>query len=402
MDSRKRVRLILNHQEADRPAIDLGGTHVTGMSIWTYRALKEALGVGGGRARVGEIMQMLAEIEPFVQDALGGDFRTVPQPSMSFGLQRGKWKPYTFWDGQTFEVPAGFAPKVHSDGSLELVNPNGHPVRLPNGGWFFDDLVPRGYQDSLEIELIPESEWKFTDTLPEDYLCEQEMLAKDLYESTDKALVACPPLRAPQGYCGSWWPLILRTEPDHCLEYMMRAGEAAAKCFTEYLEAVGDYIDVVGISYTDYGYQDREAFRPHLFQEFFVPSWKLVTDAIHRFPHVKTFIHCDGSVPNLVPYFIEAGVDCLNPVQWTAQGMDLRWLKTAFGERIVFWGGAISTQRTLPFGSAEDVTRETQEVLKIMAPGGGFVAAAIHNILPEVPVENILALYLALRAYRYR
>ena len=116
---------------------------------------------------------------------------------------------------------------------------------------------------------------------------------------------------------------------------------------------------------------------------------------------MKVWIHCCGSVPNLIPFFIEAGVDCLNPVQWTAAGMDLRTLKVKYGRQLTFWGGAISTQRTFPFGTAADVEREVREVLSIMAPGGGYVVNPIHNILAEVPIENILALYRTAAAWRY-
>ena len=81
--------------------------------------------------------------------------------------------------------------------------------------------------------------------------------------------------------------------------------------------------------------------------------------------------------------------------------MDLRELKARYGSRLVFWGGAVNTQRTLPFGTPDDIRREVREVLDIMCPGGGYVVNPIHNILPEVPVENILALYRTALAYRY-
>jgi uroporphyrinogen-III decarboxylase len=100
-----------------------------------------------------------------------------------------------------------------------------------------------------------------------------------------------------------------------------------------------------------------------------------------------------------MPYFIEAGVDCVNPVQWTADGMDLRQLKDHYGDRVVFWGGAASTQLTLPFGTPDEVRREVTEVLDIMSPGGGYVGCAVHNILPEVPPENIVAMYETLASY---
>lgn len=403
MNSRERARLILNHQEADRPAIDLGSTVTTGTSGWTYRALKRALGLPAERVRVQELFQMLADVEPDVMDALGVDFIMLPKEKWFFGTHYGPWKPYTFWDGQTFDVPAEFEPVVMPDGALEIPWQPGDPLntRLPKGGWFFD-RIPGRHADPLNTELKPPSEWSFTTSLSEEHLRSQEQRARELYARSERALVAESPATTPTGYGNLYeWAILMMTEPAYCHDYMMQAAEAAAGCLEQYLQAVGDYIDVLEVNLSDFGTQDREWFRPELFRDFYVPAWKLCTDVVHRFPRVKTWIHCCGSVPRLIPYFIEAGIDCLNPVQWTAAGMDLRTLKSQYGDRIVFWGGAISTQRTFPFGNADDVAREAQEVLEIMAPGGGFVVNPIHNILPEVPVENILALYRTAQAYRY-
>ena len=403
MNSRERVRRILNHREADRPAIDLGSTRMTGTSAWTYRALKRALGIPSETVRVYDLFQMLAEVETPVLDALGCDFVMLPAEELPFGMTRGARKPFTFWDGQTFEVPAGFDPRVTSDGALEVARDPEGPInmRMPVGGRFFD-LIPSMRGDIFATEHVPESEWTFTETLDERYLRREESKARALYDATDRAIVATPPVAAPQGYGDTYyWAIKMMTEPSYCRAYMMRAAEAAARCFEQYLQAVGAYVDVVVISGHDYGTQGREMFRPALFAEFYVPAWKQVTDAIHRTPGVKTWIHCCGSVPNLIPHFVAAGVDCLNPVQWTAAGMDLGWLKRTFGDQLVFWGGAISTQRTFPFGSAEDVAHEAHQVLDLMSPGGGFVVNPIHNILPEVPVQNIVALYRAAQGYRY-
>ncbi len=404
MNSRERVRRILNHQEADRPAIDLGSTRMTGTSAWTYRALKQALGISSQQVRVYDLYQMLAEIEEPVLDALGVDFALLPMDELALGLTYGEWKPFRFWDGQVMEVPADFFPRAMPDGALESQQVRGRPVcmRMPVGGRFFD-LIPGERQDSFEIPHLDESEWEMPAPYTDAFLRREEAKARALFETSERAIVASPPVAAPQGYAGTYhWAMKMMAEPEHCREYLMRRGEAAARCFEQYLQAVGAYVDVINISGYDYGTQDREMFRPALFREFYVPAWTLVTDVIHRTPGVKTWIHCCGSVPNLIGDFVAAGVDCLNPVQWTAKGMDLRWLKATYGDRLVFWGGATSTQRTFPFGTPEEVAREAREVLDIMAPGGGFVVNPIHNILADVPVGNILALYRTAGAYRYQ
>lgn len=407
MNSRERVKRILFHQEADRPAIDLGSTRMTGTSAWSYRALRRALGLDdSGQVRVFDLYQMLAEVEEPVLDTLGCDFVLLPTNHLALGLTYGAWKPWTFWDGQIFQVPADFDPRVCPDGAMESQQVRGGPIimRMPVGGRYFD-LIPGERQDAFEIPHLDESEWVFPEPLTDEFLRAEEAKAKALYESTDRSLVAAGPegVAAPQGYAGTYhWAMKMMTEPQHCLDYMMRRGEAMAVCFEQFTQAVGDYVDVMIVSGADYGTQQREMFRPALWEQFYMPSWRLVTDAIHGArADVRTWMHCCGSVPNLIPYFIEAGIDILNPVQWTAGGMELTKLKALYGDQLVFWGGAISTQRTFPFGSADDVRREAREVLDIMAPGGGFVVNPIHNVLAEVPVENIVALYETARSYRY-
>ena len=418
MNHRERVRRILNHQEADRPAIDLGSTEVTGTSGWSYRALKRALGVPGDRVRVYNMIQMLVEVEAPVLDALDVDFAMLPPPSLAMGLRYGDWKPYTFWDGQTFEVPADLYVEPREDGALltSWSGPEG-PLNacMPDGGRFFD-MIPDTDWNPLNVERIPESDWLFVESLTDETLRSQQDMARALYEETDRSVVAMPQIFVPNGTLAEiaqvyqapgllngffWFAGQLTSEPEWCRSYLMRAAEAAANCLDQYLQAVSPYIDVLVVSLMDYGMQEGEWFRPELFGEFFVPAWRLCTDVVHRYPNVKTWIHCCGSVPNLVPYFIEAGIDCLNPVQWTAAGMDLPMLKEKYGKDLVFWGGATSTQRTFPFGTPDQVAEEARDVLDIMAPGGGFVVNPIHNILPEVPVENILALYRTALDYRY-
>ena len=122
MNSRERVRKILNFEEADRPAIDLGATRMTGTVAWTYGALKQSLGIDDGQTRVFDLFQMLAEVEEPVLDALGCDFAMVQADQMQYGLARNGWKDFTFWGGQTFQVPSGFRPQLTEDGSLLVGN----------------------------------------------------------------------------------------------------------------------------------------------------------------------------------------------------------------------------------------------------------------------------------------
>lgn len=395
MISRERVRLILNHQEADRPAIDLGSTSASGICGWIYRDLKRALGIDGDRVHLGVLQYMLATVEEPVLSALGCDFVPLPGEVDLAGVKAEPTKPFTFWDGQTFEVPAAFDPVVTPDGALEW---NG--MRMPKGGRFLDYVPsPTGQPDADRPAFPPRSEWKFTSDLTDEFLRAQEERARVLYEHTERAIVACPwswALFAP-----TVGPIEMLTEPETSREYLMCSAEAVAHCNKQYLQAVGEYIDVIVLVTGDYGYQDREAFNPELMGEFWVPAWRLVTDVIHRFPHVKVFCHSCGSNVGFMPHYVEAGIDIFNPVQWTAKNMDARWLKQEFGDKLTFWGGAVNTQHTLPHGTPDEVAWEAQEMLSIFAPGGGYVFNPIHNILSEVPIENILALYNVGRQFRY-
>jgi hypothetical protein len=406
MNSRERVRRILSFEEADRPAIDLGSTRMTGTSAWTYAVLRQALGLGPAPVRVFDLYQMLAEVDADVLDAVGADFCLLPPQELPLNLPYGEWEPFGFWDGQLLDVPRGFSPMREPDGSLEARwqrdEATPQRMRLPFGGRFFDRL-PQGRQDAFDIPHLALSDWPLPTGYTDSFLRREEECARRLYESCERALVASPPIGAPQGYADTYlWAMQMATEPQHCHDFMMASAEARARCMEQYMQAVGRYVQVVNISGTDFGTQRGEMFRPHLFADFYVPAWRPVADVIHRYPGVKTWIHCCGSVPHLVEHFISAGVDCLNPVQWTAAGMDLRWLKETFGRRLVFWGGVASSQTTLPFGTAQEVEQEVSQVLDIMAPGGGYVVNGVHNILPEVPVANTVAMYRTALAYRNR
>ncbi len=139
---------------------------------------------------------------------------------------------------------------------------------------------------------------------------------------------------------------------------------------------------------------------PNLLKEIYFPRYKQLFEAIKRWnPKAKIFFHSCGAIRPIIPDLIEAGVDILNPVQYSARGMELEGLKNDFGKDVVFWGGGIDTQKILPFGKPQEVRDEVKRVLDIMAPGGGFVFATVHNIHSDVPTENIEAMLETLFEY---
>jgi uroporphyrinogen-III decarboxylase len=156
---------------------------------------------------------------------------------------------------------------------------------------------------------------------------------------------------------------------------------------------------VAFVTGTDFGTQQSSFISVKAYRELFRPFHQAVNGWIHAHTPWRTFIHSCGSVVSLIPDFIEAGFDILNPVQCSAAGMEAAELKRKFGDRITFWGGGVDTQRTLPFGTPDEVRREVRERIGAFAPGGGFVFNTIHNVQPATPVENVLALYQAVREY---
>ncbi|MBT5871959.1 MAG: hypothetical protein HOH43_00960, partial [Candidatus Latescibacteria bacterium] len=299
MTSRERARKILNFEEADRPAIDLGATRMTGMSAWTYNSLKRALGIEGGVTRVFDLFQMITEVEDSVLDALDCDFAMVPDPQMSYGLTRNDWKDFTFWDGQTFQVPMDFHPRVTDDGSLLVGDGPGwsEPVaRMPHGGRYFDAINVANMTKDIEVPHLDEKDWDIPGPIEKDYLEQAYTRIRTQYESTDRELVVTPPFSLSSGYGGMFpWGMKMALEADHCSAYMMAHAEATANRARQYLRKVGQYVGVVVLSGADYGTQDREAFRPALFEECMAPAWKVVCDAVHEFPGVKVWIHSCGS-----------------------------------------------------------------------------------------------------------
>jgi uroporphyrinogen-III decarboxylase len=162
---------------------------------------------------------------------------------------------------------------------------------------------------------------------------------------------------------------------------------------------VGDRIAVIFISGTDFGTQRGEFISPDLYRELYLPFHKQINNWVHANTNWKTFFHTCGSIYHLIPSFIEAGVDVLNPVQCSAANMEPHRLKQEFGDKVVFWGGGVDTQKTLPFGTPDEVRQEVAERIRIFAPGGGYVFNSIHNIQAKTPVENVLAMFESAREH---
>jgi len=166
------------------------------------------------------------------------------------------------------------------------------------------------------------------------------------------------------------------------------------------LRGVGNKVDVV-VYGDDVGVQQGLMISPQIYRQYLKPRQCKLFQAIREETKAKIHYHTCGSVYPLIPDFIEIGVDILNPIQVSAKDMDPARLKREFGEWLSFWGG-VDTQRVLPRGTPEEVKEEVRRRIEEMGKGGGYVLGAVHNIQPDVPPENIVALFEAGKEFSYQ
>ncbi len=192
----------------------------------------------------------------------------------------------------------------------------------------------------------------------------------------------------------------LVARPRYVYEVFERQCAVALQTLERAHAAVGDAVTVVWVTGADFGTQQGPLISPKVYRNLFKPFHVAVNDWIHTHTSWKTFIHSCGSIWRLLDDIVDAGFDCLNPVQTSAAGMEPEALKERYGDRVTFWGGGIDTQRVLPFGTPEEVRAMVRERMRILGAGGGFVFNTIHNLQANVPVENVLALYEAVDEFR--
>lgn len=412
LTSRERVHLALSHQEADRVPLDLGASPVTGMQVDTVYQLRQALGLDapGTPVKIVEPYQMLGEIKPDLMDALGIDVIGLGKPSTMFGYRNEGWKPWTTFASTPVLVPAGFNTEPDKNGEI-LMYPEGDRSvppsgRMPKGGFYFDSIPRQLPLDDNKLSLEDNLE-EFGPISNAD-LAYLEREAERIWTQTDKAvlanfggtafgdiaLVPGPWLKHPKGIRDvEEWYVSTVTRRDFIYKIFERQGEIGIKNLEQIHGVVGNRVTAVFLSGTDFGQQTGPFVSPRAYRDLFKPFNKVVNDWVHKHTTWKTFIHSCGSVRALIPDFIEAGFDILNPVQCSAAGMAPEELKKEFGGQVTFWGGGVDTQQTLPFGTVEDVRKEVSARLKIFGKGGGYVFNTTHNVQAGVPIENVLAMY---------
>jgi len=415
MTSRARVAAALSHKQPDRVPVDFGSTAVTGMHVSAVTRLrKSVLGGNGHRVRVIEPYQMLGEIDEELRAALGLDVVGIIPRRTIFGTQPGGWKPFKLFDGTECLVSGDFNVTPAADGGW-LMYPEGDlsappSAHMPEGGYFFDTIVRQDPID--ESKLDPADNLEEFGLLGEadlQYYRQKRLWFEQHPDAAcilvipgaafgDIALVPAPWLKHPKGIRDiAEWYISTKTRKDYVRAIFERQCEIALHNINTLIDLFGDVVQAAFITGTDFGTQRGPFISVQAYRELFQPYHKLVNELIHRRSHWKTFIHSCGSVYQLIPHFIEAGFDILNPVQCSAAEMDARRLKKEFGRDLVFWGGGVDTQQTISFGTPEEVYREVRERIEIFNQDGGFVFDSVHNIQGNTPLENLQAMFRAIR-----
>jgi hypothetical protein len=408
MNRKEIVSAALNHQPTARVPLDFGATGVTGMHVTNVAALREYYGLEKRPVKVCEPYQMLGEIEDDLKDAVGID--TVPLSALNtlFGFRNQNWKEWRAPWGQDLLVAENFRTTVDANGDL-LLYPQGDLTapasgKMPKASFFFDAIIRQ--EPLAEAKLDPQDNLEeFGVISDEEIQIWQKETAKVRTSERavmasiggmglgDIALVPAINLKYPQGIRDvTEWYISTLTRQDYIHQIFEKQTEIALVNLEKLAPLLKDVVEVIFICGTDFGTQASTFCSPETFKSLYLPYYKKINAWIHQHTTWKTFKHSCGAVRTLIPYFIEAGFDILNPVQCSAANMSPRELKQEFGDRLVFWGGGVDTQKTLPFGTPEEVHKEVLERCEIFSQNGGFVFCTVHNVQANTAAANLVAM----------
>lgn len=377
-----------------------------------YGKLKKHIGIHSGHTRVYDVVQQLAQPEDELLDRLGVD---VVDVGRAFNTGDSDWYDMKLADGQIAQYPVWFHPDQCKDGSWSAKLRDGTEVaHMPAGGAFYDQsLFPwiDGYPPDMKAALPDAMDkvlWSALVHSPWDHASEdkfwEELRSRTIAmrKSTDRALMIV---------CGcnlfEWGTFLRRMDNflmdlfideanvERLLDELMESHLATLK---NVCSAVGDLCDILRFG-DDLGIDSGPFMPPDLYRKLFKPHHTILNEYVHKNSGMKTFLHSCGSLYKIMPDLIEAGYDVINPVQTNCVDMDPQRLKTEFGSDICFWGGGCDTRAVLNRATPEEVKAHVRERLEIFAPGGGFVFNTVHNILPEVPPENIVAMFDAIEEF---
>jgi len=415
MTQKERVGQTLQHRKPDRVAVDFGGTPVTGMHVTCVAQLRDHYGLEKRPVKVCEPYQMLGELDDDLLDAIGVDTVAFPSPGTIFGFRNENWTPFRAPWGQELLVARHFKTTTDKNGDL-LIYPQGDTKspasgRLPRSGYFFDAIIRQ--EPINDDNLNPEDNLEEFQPISDEDLQFYRLQTKRLAASPravvggvggtafgDIALVPAPFLKHPKGIRDiTEWYVSTAARKDYVRDVFNHQCNIALQNLKKVHDVVGDVINVLFVCGTDFGTQTSSFCSTETYEELYAPYYKKVNQWVHKNTTWKTFKHSCGAVANFIPHFINSGFDIINPVQFSAAGMVPAELKQKYGDQVVFWGGGVDTQKTLPFGTPENVRTEVLQRCEVLSPDGGFVFNTIHNIQAKTPVENIVAMINAVKEF---
>lgn len=412
MTSRERVIRAINHKEPDKIPIDLSGMRSTGIMALAYNPLKKHLGLSGGKTLVYDVIQQLAQPEQEILDWVEAD---VVDLGRAFLDRPEDWKDWTLPDGSPAMIPA-WVKLTPANGGWVVKSKDGVVIgTMPAGVEYISQCYwpMADWVEPWDLDKVPEAMEKVTwgalptapwhEPLTSEYEVEMRRRAKHLYETTDYAIMA-----AFGGNLLEWGQFLRRIDnflldildkPKQVATLLDKLVEIHLPKLEKFLDIVGDYVQIIQMG-DDLGTQVASQISPKTYREFFKPRHKVLYETIKKRSKAYVFLHSCGSLSELLPDLIDIGVDIINPVQTSAGGMEPKYLKREFGKDITFWGGGCDTQDVLPRGTPEEIARHVCERMKILGPDGGFIFTQVHNILSNVPPQNIVAMYEAAKRCR--
>jgi uroporphyrinogen decarboxylase len=417
MTKRERVLAAIGHHEPDRVPVDLGAMRSTGITAMAYSRLKRYLGIAAGHTHVYDVVQQLAQPELSILDYVESD---VIDLGRAFLTEEGDWQDFTLPDGSPAKIPAYIRFRPDGAGGWQALSAIDEVIgAMPQGAFYLSQLCfPLMDWDGRDLavldrlpELMDRVTWAALPTAPwhkpltKEHLFDIRRKAKELFETTDFAVMA--------GFGGNlfeWGQYLCRNDqflvdlidnPKKVEALLDRLTEMHLANLEKFLDAVEGYVQVIQMG-DDLGTQIAPEISPQMYRKFFKPRHRLIYERVKKRPGLHLFLHSCGSIAELLPDLIEIGVEIINPVQTSARGMEPERLKRDFGRDVTFWGGGCDTQRILPRATEEEIDDHVRRRIETFAPGGGFVFTQVHNILPNVPPQNIVAMAEAAKTYRVR
>ena len=374
MNARERVILTLNHKEPDRIPLDLGAGCSCKFTKYFYVKLLDYFGIKEDHLEMNHIPYQLVSASDKVLDLLKCDVRSA------------RLKPIS----QEKNV---YAKKWETEDSYYYTNNWGTEYRMPKEQALYYDLIDcvlskaeseaddETYVWPIPSKFEPNSRKELEDYRTLGYATTiSEQFGNGFFQM------------GPYLYGFEHWFMMMASESKRCLQFMDKLLEKKMEYYDNIFAVYDGLVDVT-CEADDFGTQIDLMISPKMIKEIILPYHKKLNAYIKSKGDIKMTLHSCGSVSPVIPDFVEAGFDCLNPVQISAAKMAPEFLKNTYGDSISFWGGGINTQATLPNGTPEQVREETKRNIDIFAPGGGFVFSAVHNIQDDVPIENFMAMW---------